>query len=204
MFNLIPVSLLISAIGGIIYIVSNHLSEFSGNDDNDDNKDDFSFNLKARFIGWVNQLPLDSVKSQSLSLTQKTLHKLRLFLLKSDNRLTKIIGKISQHDKLVNGNGTANGRGNNFWENLAEKNQQQEKIIAPPMESEVKVDFAIKNEEAKKFFDSVRNISAKEIDIIKPIKTSKKISIEQATFSNIKINVKPVKKTLKNKKVRKK
>lgn len=200
MFNLIPVSLLISAIGGIIYIVSNHLSEFSGDDSEND---DFSLNLKAHFIGWINQLPLDSVKNQSLSLAQRTLHRLRLFLLKSDNHLSKLIGKISQRDKSVNGNGAANGKDDNFWEDLAGKKQQQEKIVSPSAESEVKIDFAIKNEKAKNFFDSVVNRPVKEMDIKKPIKTSEKFSIEPAAVSNIKVNAKPVKKTLKTKKVKK-
>lgn len=109
-----------------MYIVSNHLSELNGDSENED----FTFNLKARFVDWVNELPLDSVKSQSLSLTQKTLHRARLLLLKSDNYLMKLIDKISQHNKLVNGNGGANNSAVDFWGDLAKKKKENQ-INAP-------------------------------------------------------------------------
>ena len=73
MFNLFPISLLIMALGGIVYVVSDHLSEFEKNDETDD----FGFSLKAKLAGWISQLPLDDIKTQSLSLTQKSLHKMR-------------------------------------------------------------------------------------------------------------------------------
>lgn len=141
-----PISLLILSIGGIVYIISNHLSDING----DSGEDTFKF--KARFIYWVNQLPLSSVKSQSLSLIQKLLHRARLLLLRSDNHLMKIIGKISQHDKLANGNGDFNKNNNEFWEDLS-KNKQEKQINLPVSESEIKIDFAVKSEAAKKFFD---------------------------------------------------
>lgn len=151
MFNLIPISLLITAIGGIVYIISNHLSEFNGDSEKND---DFNFDLKARFIYWINQLPLDSVKSQSLSLTQKLLHKTRLMLLKTDNHLMRLIGKISEKDKTISGS--------DFWQDLS--NDKQEKEVVPPPHQvgraspldggEVKIEFAIeKDKQIEKFFD---------------------------------------------------
>jgi hypothetical protein len=105
MFNLIPISLLIMALAGVIYIVSDHLSEFSAKGESpeggEDEEDEFSFGIKAKLADWINQLPLDNVKVQSLSLTQKLLHKMRLILLKTDNHLMKLIGKISEKDKTA-------------------------------------------------------------------------------------------------------
>src|SRR3989344_7379139 len=146
MFNLIPVSLLITAIGGIVYIVTNHLSEFNGDNENNG---DFNFSLKARFTYWINQLPLDSVKSQSLSLTQKLLHKTRLLLLKTHNRLMKLIGKIAEKNKTPNSS--------DFWQDLSNNKQRQEdkkEEITPKPVSEVKIEFATeKDKQIEKFFD---------------------------------------------------
>ena len=146
MFNLIPISLLIAAIGGVVYIISNHLSEFNG--DNEKNGD-LNFSLKARFAYWINKLPLDSVKIQSLSLTQKLLHKTRLILLKTDNHLMRLIGKISEKDKTINSS--------DFWQNLSNNKQEKEEIIPKPV-SEVKIEFAAefateKDKQIEKFFD---------------------------------------------------
>lgn len=154
MFNLIPLSLLIGSLGGILYIVSSHLSEFN---DEEEKNDVFGFNLKARFMEYVNQLPLDNIKSQSLLLTRKILHRFRLALLKTDNHLIKLISKISQQDKIANGNGKGNDNNNdnssNFWEDLANKNKDEKQFTMRVAEPEVKIDFTIKNEVVKKFFD---------------------------------------------------
>lgn len=151
MFNLFPVSLLIMALGGLLYIVSNHLSELG--EDND--IDDSGFGLKARLVEWINQLPIENVKDQSLSITQKLLHKLRIQLLKADNHLMKLIGLISERDKAKNGNGNENENENNsdFWKDLSES-KQDEKVTEPIIsEPEVKIDFALENETSKIFFD---------------------------------------------------
>jgi|SRR3989344_4612078 len=151
MLNLIPTSLLIMALGGIIYIASNHLSEFS-----DEEKDDDSgFSLKKYFINYINQLPLDNVKIQSLSLTQKTLHRFRLALLKTDNHLMKLIGKISEKDKQVNGyvNGNENNKGTDFWENFS-KTKEEDQVVRPVLKEEVRIELAVeKNKKIEKFFD---------------------------------------------------
>ena len=151
MFNLIPISLLVMAIGGIVYIVSNHLSEF---DTNENSSDGFQFNFKALFVDWINQFPLDNVKSRSLSLTQKLLHRTRILLLKADNKLMKIIGKIAEKE-----NGAKNSNDDakkapitDFWDSLSSK-QQDEQIVGSVIEPEVKIDLALENETAKKFFD---------------------------------------------------
>ncbi len=168
MFNLIPISLLITAIGGMVYIVSNHLSEFSDKDkDIEENSDSFQFNLKTRFAQWAKELPLDNIKSQSLSLTQKMLHKFRLTLLKTDNHLMKLIDKISQQDKTENGKNNDSGNAPDFWEDFS-KNQEQKQVILPPAESEVRIDLAIKNETAKNFFD-----------IKKPVKKRQRSSVAE-------------------------
>lgn len=167
MFNLIPASLLVMALGGIIYIVSNHLSEFD-----EEVKADPTFNLKAYFANYISQLPLDNIKIQSISLTQKILHRFRLILLKTDNHLMKVIGKISEKDRKMNGlsrsnygeasNGGENNGGSDFWENFS-KNKQESEIIEPVVKEEIKVEFAVnKNKKIEKFFD------------IKPIKKTSK------------------------------
>lgn len=177
MFNLIPISLLITAIGGMVYIISNHLSEFNG--DNERN-DGFNFNLKAHFAYWINQLPLDSVKSQSLFLTQKLLHKTRLLLLKTDNHLMKLIGKISEKDKTPTMP--------DFWQDLSNNKQEKEEIIPKPV-SEVKIEFASeKDKQIEKFFDPVRNQAPKASVDALAHRTSNGVDIQ------------PAKKTLKIKK----
>lgn len=189
MFNLISISLLIAAMGGIVYIISNHLSEFSDKgENNEENGDGFQLNFKARIALWINQLPLDNVKSQSLSLTQKLLHRFRLVLLKTDNHLMKLIGKISEKDKTQNGNGNGNGAKKpedapDFWRNLSKKKEMA--IWPEPPASEVKIELAdVKNDEAvKKFFDikadSENSIVQKEknkkvVELLLPDKPTKK------------------------------
>lgn len=169
MFSLIPISLLITAIGGIVYIASNHLSEFSdGDGDNGAIGDNSQFKLKARLAQWTKELPLDNIKSQSLSLTQKMLHKFRLTLLKADNHLMKLIGKISEKDKQINGSGNSNGNnsGNDFWENLS-KSKEENLVIKPIANETTKIEFA------------------KEMDIKKPVRVSGEV--------DIKLNKKPLK-----------
>ncbi len=154
MFNLIPLSLLIMALGGVIYIVSNHLPEFSASGEEDE-KNKFSFGIRAKLAGWINQLPLDNVKAQSLSLTQKLLHKTRIILLKTDNHLMKLIGKISEKDKTAPAD---------FWKDFSNDNQKVSPEQIPEPEPEAKIDLIFKsNPETEKFFDPVRN-SAKKVD----------------------------------------
>ena len=179
MFNLIPISLLITAIGGIVYIISNHLSEFNGDSEKND---DFNFDLKARFIYWINQLPLDSVKSQSLSLTQKLLHKTRLMLLKTDNHLMRLIGKISEKDKTISGS--------DFWQDLSNNKQEKEEIIPKPV-PEVKIEFATeKDKQIEKFFDPVRSQTPKVSVDMRAYRTSNGVDIQPAK-KNLKIKKSP-------------
>ena len=157
MFNLIPISLLIMALGGVIYIVSDHLSEFEENDETADS----GFSFKAKLAGWINQLPWDNVKAQSLSFTQKSLHRMRIILLKTDNHLMKLIGKISEKDKTINGE-SLNGNGADFWKDFSNDKQKvsSEQIFEP--EPEVKIDLVFKsNSETEKFFDikSIKKVS---------------------------------------------
>src|SRR3990167_757550 len=154
MFNLIPTFLFIVSLGGLVYIISNHLSELSGSDKenfsggNEENK--FLFGLGSKLADWVNRLPLNDVKSQSLSFTQKFLHRTRVLLLKADNGLMKIIGKIAEKEANEN-DGNVNKTKPDFWENLSEK---EEKTIIPEPMSEVKIELAAeKNEKIEKFFD---------------------------------------------------
>ncbi len=46
MFNLIPASLLIMALGGVVYIFSNHLSEL----EDENNPEDTNLGFKAKFL----------------------------------------------------------------------------------------------------------------------------------------------------------
>jgi len=141
MFNLIPISLLIMALGGAIYIVSNHLSEFEKKDEAADS----GFSLRAKLAGWVNQLPLDNVKAQSLSWTQKLLHKMRIILLKTDNQLMKLIGKISKKDDAAS---------TDFWKDFSDDSQKVSPEQIPEPKPETKIDLVLKsNPETEKFFD---------------------------------------------------
>ena len=148
MFNLIPVLLFIGALGGILYIVSNHLSELNSEDEENDFRE---FNFKSRFAEYANRLPLDTIKRQSLAITKKTLHRVRLALLKTDNHLIKLIGKISQGDKAVNVKTNENDSIPDFWEKIADssedfviKNKSEEKISVPTVEPELKISFVNK------------------------------------------------------------
>ncbi len=129
------------ALGGAIYVVSNHLSEFEENDKSADS----GFSIRAKLAGWINQLPLDNVKAQSLSLTQKLLHRMRIILLKTDNRLMKLISKISKKDEATS---------TDFWKDFSNDNQKvsPEQILEP--EPEARIDLIFKsNPETEKFFD---------------------------------------------------
>lgn len=145
MFNLIPISLLIMALGGVVYIFSNHLSEM----EDENSSEDSNFSFKAKFADFVNRMPLDNFKSQSLSITQKLLHRVRILLLKTDNHLMNLIGKISKHNRMTNGNGTGTNNeqsqnNDNFWNDLSNGKQEEipeNNIIK--MEPEVKIDSAI-------------------------------------------------------------
>src|SRR3989338_3492581 len=144
MFDLIPISTLIAALGGIVYVVSNHLSEFDENDETDSQ----GFSFKAKFADWTSKLPLERVKAQSLSLTQKLLRKTRIALLKVDNQLTKLIGKVSQEEKQEE-----KIEREKFWEDLANKPEAISESI-PESEPAIKIDLTLKtNPEAEKFFD---------------------------------------------------
>ncbi len=178
MLNLIPVSLLVGALGGILYIASNHLSEFNDEGEKDDV---FGLNVKDKIVQYVNQLPLENIKIQSLSFTKKALHRFRVTLLKTDNHLVSLIGKISQRDKTADIKNNENEHTSDFWENLAKSEKQ---ITPPAVETEVKVDFAIKTEAAKKYFDPVRNLTTKEMDIRKPAKVSDGLGIKLTKVSN--------------------
>jgi hypothetical protein len=147
------------ALGGVIYIVSDHLSEFSAKGGSasggEDEEDEFSFGIKAKLAGWINQLPLDNVKAQSLSWTQKFLHRMRIILLKTDNHLMKLIGKISKKDETAS---------TDFWKDFSNDDQKvSQKQISEP-EPEARIDLIFKsNPETEKFFD------------IKPVKKIKRI-----------------------------
>ncbi len=139
------------ALGGVIFIVSDHLSEFEENDEAADS----GFSLRAKLAGWINQLPLDNVKAQSLSLTQKFLHRMRIILLKTDNHLMKLIGKISKKDETAS---------TDFWKDFSNDNQKVSPEQIPEPEPEAKINLAFKsNPETEKYFD------------IKPVKKIKRI-----------------------------
>ena len=153
MFNLIPISLLIMALGGIIYIVSDHLSEFSAKggspEGGEDEEDESSFGIKTKLAGWINQLPLDNIKAQSLSLTQKLLHRTRIILLKTDNHLMKLISKISEKDKAINGKSDAD-----FWGDFSNDDKKVSPEQIPEPKLEAKIDLTFKSSpETEKFFD---------------------------------------------------
>lgn len=164
MFDLMPISLLVTALGGVVYIVSNHLSEFEQN--GEETKPEFSF--RAKFAGWVNQLPLDGAKAQSLSVAQKLLHKTRILLLKTDNHLMELIEKISKKDETIK-NGKTNDNSVEFWKDLSDYKQDASGNGVPELEPTVKIDLALKGDLEKKFFDIKPAVK-----IVKIRKSSKK------------------------------
>lgn len=133
------------ALGGVIYIVSDHLSEFEKNNETINPE----FNFKTKFAEWINQLPLDDIRAQSLSFSQKSLHKLRILLLKSDNHLMKLISKISEKEKTPP---------SDFWKDFSNGSQKvlREQISESKSEPEpeIKVNLVFKSDpETEKFFD---------------------------------------------------
>ena len=163
MFDLMPISLLVTALGGVVYIVSNHLSEFEKN--GDETKPEFSF--RTKFADIINQLPLGGAKAQSLSVAQKILHKTRILLLKTDNHLMELIEKISKKDKEAIDE-ELNDNSIEFWKDLSDykQNSSGNKI---PVEPEVKIDLVLKSDLEKKFFDIKPAVK-----IVKIRKSSKK------------------------------
>lgn len=148
MFDLFPISLLVTALGGVVYIVSNHLSEFEQN--GEETKSEFSF--RARFAGWISQLPLDGAKAQSLSAAQKVLHKTRVLLLKTDNHLMELIGKISKKNETIKDE-KSDDNSVEFWKDLSDYKQDISGSEIPESEPTVKIDFALKGDLERKFFD---------------------------------------------------
>ena len=143
------------ALGGVVYIFSNHLSEM----EDKNSSEDFSFSFKAKFADFVNQLPLDNFKSQSLSITQKLLHRVRILLLKTDNHLMNLIGKISKHNKMTNGNGTSESDeqlqgDDNFWNDLSNLKQEEIPEPVPSFDGgEIKINLVVESDPAVKIFD---------------------------------------------------
>jgi hypothetical protein len=142
------------ALGGIVYIISGHLSELSakGGFPEGGEKDDSVFGIKTRFAEWINQLPIERARIQSLSLTQKLLHRLRIMLLKADNHLMDLIGKISEKDKALNGNGKEK---KDFWQDFSQE-KGEAPIPIPENLPEVKIELVKKTDidkNVEKFFD---------------------------------------------------
>jgi len=196
------------ALGGAVYIVSNHFSELK----EDDEPDGSSFRIRKQVINWVNQLPVDQIKARSLSFTQKTLHKARLLLLKSDNHIMNLIRKISESDQALNGNGNGNRKpeNNDFWNNLSRDKQESEEVMPalpelpqeePEPVSELKIGFVdAKNDEAiRNFFDPALS-GSKKVDGILTKQVPNKIDIKPAKISSEISEGKPIKKILRKKK----
>ena len=162
-----PISLLVTALGGVVYIVSNHLSEFEQN--GEEVKPESSFRVK--FADWVGQLPLDGAKAQSLSVAQKLLHKTRVLLLKTDNHLMELIGKISKEEKTAEENKKANDNSVEFWKDLSDYKQDISGSEIPELGSKVKIDLALNGELEKKFFD-IRPAAVKTTKAKKSSKTT--------------------------------
>ncbi|MEK7578421.1 MAG: hypothetical protein AAB789_01910 [Patescibacteria group bacterium] len=148
MFNLIPISLLIIALGGVIFIASNHLSEFEENDETADSR----FSFKVQLASWINRLPWDDTKAQSLSFTRKFLHRMRIVLLKTDNQLMKLIGKISKKDKMTDNNDLS-GNTADFWKDVSDYKQEVSSREIPKSEPEVKINLTLSDNLEKKLFD---------------------------------------------------
>ncbi|MFH1393194.1 MAG: hypothetical protein ABIG73_02360 [Patescibacteria group bacterium] len=156
MFDLIPISLLVTALGGVVYVVSNHLSEFSATGGSasggEHGEDESSSSIMVKFTDWVNQLPLDGAKAQSLSIAQKALHRTRVLLLKTDNHLMELIGKISKKNETIKDE-KSNDNSVEFWKDLSNYKQDISGSKIPELEPTIKIDLALKGDLEKKFFD---------------------------------------------------
>jgi len=156
MFDLIPISLLVTALGGVVYIVSNHLSEFSATGGSasggEHGEDESSSSIVTKFASWLNQLPLDGAKAQSLSIAQKLLHKTRILLLKTDNHLMELIGKISKKNATIRDE-KLDDNSVEFWKDLSDYKQDISGSKIPESEPEIKIDLALKGDLERKFFD---------------------------------------------------
>jgi len=172
MFDLMPISLLVTALGGVVYIVSNHLSEFSATggspEGGEHGEDKSSFGIMTKFADIINQLPLGGAKAQSLSVAQKILHKTRILLLKTDNHLMELIEKISKKDKEAIDE-ELNDNSIEFWKDLSDYKQNSSGNKIPESEPEVKIDLVLKSDLEKKFFDIKPAVK-----IVKIRKSSKK------------------------------
>jgi hypothetical protein len=162
MFDLMPISLLVTALGGVVYIVSNHLSEFEQNGE---------FSFRTKFADWVNQLPLNGAKAQSLSVAQKLLHKTRVLLLKTDNHLMGLIGKISKKNEAMEEDKKLSDNSIEFWKDLSDYKQDISGGTIPESEPAIKIDLALKGDLEKKFFD-IRPAAVKTTKARKSSKTT--------------------------------
>lgn len=158
MFNLFPISLLIIALGGAVYIISGHLSKLDENIEEDES----IFGVRNWFVKQINQLPIEQAKIQSLSMAQKMLHRLRIVLLKADNHLMDLIGKISEKDRILNGNGEnktidlrKEKKNSDFWRDFSKEGGETQ-IPLPENPPEIKIELVSKptiDRKVEKFFD---------------------------------------------------
>jgi hypothetical protein len=126
MFSIIPISLIIVSLGLLLYIVSRHVLEIeTAQEKQEKNRRLFDYlGERVRFL---------DIKFKGTLVAEKSLHKVRLLLLKSDNFLMSLIGKIKNGKKSEE----AVTKTDNFWQNIAGRGTVKTEIIvaeARPMD----------------------------------------------------------------------
>ena len=133
MFSIIPISLIIVSLGLLLYIVSRRVSEIEILQENQ--------KKNWRLFDYLGErVRFFDMQIKGGLVAEKSLHKVRLLLLKTDNFLIGLIGKIKNGKKSEE----AATKTDNFWHDIASHGTVKTEIIvaeANPMD--IKPDLTI-------------------------------------------------------------
>lgn len=131
MFSIFALTLIIGSFGALLYIVSRHLPEIE-NFENPENlfKDN---NRNSIFADLAARIPFENIKARGAIFAEKTLHRTRRLLLKTDNLLMGLIGKIKNGDT----NSTPEVKLDHFWQDIAAKEKDAEVHVVMQQVSEL-------------------------------------------------------------------
>ncbi|OGD30840.1 hypothetical protein A2833_01700 [Candidatus Azambacteria bacterium RIFCSPHIGHO2_01_FULL_44_55] len=118
MFSIIPISLIIVSLGLLLYIVSRRVSEIEILQENQEKN--------WRLFDYLGErVRFFDMKIKGGLVAEKSLHKARRLLLKTDNLLMGMIGKIKNSKKPEE----AEIKTDNFWHDIANHGTVETKII---------------------------------------------------------------------------
>ncbi len=118
MFSIIPISLIILSLGLLLYIVSRRVSEIETIQE----KQEKNWQL-FDYLG--ERVRFSDMKLKGTLVAEKSLHKARRLLLKTDNFLMGLIGKIKNGKKPEE----AEIKTDNFWQDIANRGTVKTEII---------------------------------------------------------------------------